>query len=64
KATGAGLDGSPHEISVRFTADGRAEPVFGKSNWVFERVNFCPYHAASCVVILPMRENSNRGLSA
>lgn len=64
KATGAGLDGSPHEISVRFTPDGHAEPVFRKSNWVFERVNFCPHHAASCVVILPSLENRQRGMAA
>lgn len=64
KATGAGLDGSPHEINIRFTRDGHAEPVFGKSNWVFERVNFCPHHAASCVVILPSLENGQRGMAA
>lgn len=64
KATGAGLDGSPHEINIRFTIDGHAEPDFGKSNWMFQRVNFCPHHAASCVVILPLLENRGHGLAA
>lgn len=64
KATGAGLDGSPHELTVRFTPAGRAEPVFKESNWIYERLNFCPRYAACCVVILPTWENPRRALVA
>ncbi len=64
KALGTGLDGSPHELSVRFTANGHAEPVFKKPNWICERVNFCPCYAACCVVILPSWENPRHALAA
>jgi 4'-phosphopantetheinyl transferase len=59
KALGVGLDGSPHELTVRFTSSGHAEPVFRNPNWICERVNFCPCYAACCVVILPA-ENPRR----
>jgi 4'-phosphopantetheinyl transferase len=64
KALGTALDGSPHELTVRFGASGRAEPVFPKSNWICERVNFCPCYAACCVVILPTWENPRHALAA
>ncbi len=64
KAVGSGIDGSPHDLTVRFTASGHAEPVFKKSNWFCERVNFCPCYAACCVVILPSWENPRHVLAA
>ena len=64
KALGTGFNGSPHEVTVRFTAAGHAEPVFKKSNWICERVNFCPCYAACCVVILPSWENPRHALAA
>jgi 4'-phosphopantetheinyl transferase len=51
KAQGMGLDGSPHDVSVSFTTEGRATPRFRNPNWIFERVDFCPCFAACCVVI-------------
>jgi len=64
KAIGTGLDGSPHELTVRFTSAGRAEPVFKESNWIYERLNFCPCYSACCVVILPAWENPRRTIAA
>lgn len=64
KALGSGIDGSPHELAVRFTASGHAEPVFKKSNWFCERLNFCARYAACCVVILPTWENPRHILAA
>ena len=52
KAMGVGLNGSPHDITVRFNDEGRALPVFKDPNCIFERVNFCPCYSASCVMIL------------
>ena len=51
KATGTGLDGSPHEMRVTFSQNGRATPLFRDRDWIFERIDFCPCYAASCVVI-------------
>ncbi|CAN5811159.1 hypothetical protein BH11VER1_BH11VER1_03850 [soil metagenome] len=56
KAIGLGLDGSTHEITVRFDARGDAWPVLPSTRWVFERINFCPCYAASFVALLPDEE--------
>jgi 4'-phosphopantetheinyl transferase len=64
KALGTGLDGSAHDFRVRFTRDGHAQPIFERSNWICERVDFCPCYAASCVVIVPTRENPRRRRAA
>lgn len=64
KALGTGLDGSPHDLTVRFTTDGHAEPDSRRPNWICERVNFCPCHAACCFVILPSWDNPRRAAAA
>lgn len=64
KAVGTGLDGSPHDVTVRFDAIGHAQPLFRKSNWICERVNFCPSYAACCVAILPSWEEPRHILAA
>ena len=51
KAIGIGLNGSPHDVGVAFTREGRAKPRFKNTSWIFERVDFCPCFAACCVVI-------------
>lgn len=56
KAMGLGLDGSTHEITVRFDARGDAWPVLPSSRWIFERINFCPCYAASFIALLPDEE--------
>lgn len=58
KAIGLGLDGSPHDITVRFDARGDAWPVFPSSRWIFERINFCPCYASSFVAVMPYEEES------
>lgn len=55
KALGTGLDGSPHEIKVRFDHIGQASPIFTDSNWIFERVMFCSCYTACLVAIAPQR---------
>jgi len=52
KAIGTGLDGSPHEVHVRFDSLGNAWPVFPSPRWIFERINFCPRHTASFVAVM------------
>jgi 4'-phosphopantetheinyl transferase len=64
KALGTGLDGSPHETTVRFNAAGHAVPDFANPNWICERVNFCSRYSACCVVILPAWENPRHALAA
>lgn len=55
KAIGTGLDGSPHEVRVRFDEDGDAWPLFPSAHWIFERINFCSHHTASFVAVLKER---------
>lgn len=49
KASGLGLDGDTHELKVRFDEAGNAVPVLPSTQWVFERLEFCPYYAASFI---------------
>lgn len=58
KAIGLGLDGSTHEITVRFDASGDAWPVLPSPRWIFERINFCPCYAASLIALLPGEETA------
>lgn len=62
KAIGLGLDGSHHDITVRFDARGDAWPVFQSSRWIFERINFCPCYAASFVALMPKEEEEQAWL--
>lgn len=64
KATGLGLDGSTHEVTVRFDARGDAWPILPSSRWIFERINFCPCYAASFLALMPQEERAEAWLSA
>ena len=61
-ASGSRISGSWEERE--FNAAGHAVPVFRESNWICERVNFCPCYAACCVVILPSWEKPRHALAA
>lgn len=64
KATGLGLDGSTHEVTVRFDARGDAWPILPSARWIFERINFCPCYAASFLALMPQEERAEAWLSA
>jgi 4'-phosphopantetheinyl transferase len=55
KALGTGLDGSPHEIKVRFDHLGHVIPLFSDARWIFERVLFCPSYTACLVAMIPQK---------
>lgn len=64
KASGMGLDGDTHEITVRFDASGHAWPVLPSPRWIFERIHFCPRYAASFVALMPGEEWPTKRLAA
>jgi 4'-phosphopantetheinyl transferase len=51
KASGMGLDGDTHELTVRFDDHGNAVPILPSSRWIFERLEFCPCYAASFMAV-------------
>lgn len=64
KASGMGLDGDTHELTVRFDANGDAWPVLPSPRWIFERIHFCPRYAASFIAVMPKAELPLRRMAA
>lgn len=64
KASGMGLDGDAHELTVRFDAAGQAWPVLPSPSWIYERIHFCPRYAASFIAVMPMEARPLHRLAA